>query len=205
MTKTVTGLFDDIGQAQRAVEDLVESGFSREDISLVAADPNEEYGRHFGPYGETTYEQASEAGSGAATGAVAGGILGGLGGILLGLGALAIPGVGPVIAAGPIAAGLVGAGVGAAAGGLVGALIGWGIPEEEAHYYTEGVRRGGTLVAVRTPDHQVSRVADILGAYNPVNLDERVETWRSSGWSGYDPDAEPYTAAEIEAERERYY
>ncbi|MCB0167604.1 MAG: hypothetical protein KDI79_25475 [Anaerolineae bacterium] len=205
MTKTITGLYDDIAQARAAVEDLVDHGFSREDISLVAADPTEEYGRQLGPYDDTIADDAADATAGAATGAVAGGVLGGLGGVLLGLGALAIPGVGPIIAAGPIAAGLVGAGVGAAAGGLVGAMIGWGIPEQDARYYTEGIRRGGTFVAVRAADHQVGKISSILNDHNPVNIEERVEMWRNEGWTGYDPDAQPYTPAEIEAERERYY
>src|SRR5262245_53436597 len=149
--KTIVALYDDLNEARRVVEDLVNNGVDREDISLMAGDPHGNYASELAVPEST----ANEAADGAAVGAVGGAVVGGLGGILLGLGALAIPGLGPVIAAGPIVAGLVGAGIGAAAGGLVGALVGWGVPEEEAAYYTEGVRRGATLVSVRSPDMMV--------------------------------------------------
>ncbi|MCB0195331.1 MAG: hypothetical protein KDJ65_25510 [Anaerolineae bacterium] len=197
MTKTVISLYDDKGQAQRAVEKLVKSGFSREDISLFAADPNGKYGRHI-EYGKVTHYEAIETGEAlAATGAVAGGIFGGLGVIFLGLSALAVPGVGPIITAGPIAAGLVGSGIGATVGCLLGTFLGWDVPEEESLYDydlydcdKEGIHQEGTFVAVCTPDHQVSRVSNILSAYNPVNLKERIAVWRSRGWTGYASSAE---------------
>jgi uncharacterized protein (TIGR02271 family) len=118
--------------------------------------------------------------------AVAGGAIGGLAGLLLGLGAFAIPGVGPIIGAGPLAAALTGAAIGAAGGGLLGALVGWGIPETEAGYYAEGVNRGGTLVAVRTQDNMVDHVVSIMDRYNPVDIDSRVSEWRAAGWTNFD-------------------
>jgi uncharacterized protein (TIGR02271 family) len=151
--------------------------------------------------GDMEGEQMAE---GAVSGAVAGGALGGLAGVLLGLGALAIPGIGPIVAAGPIVAGLTGAGIGAAVGGLVGALVNWGIPEEEAGYYAEGVRRGGTLVAVRTDESLVEEAVDIMNEYGPVDIERRSDQWRSSGWTGYDANAEAYTAGDIAAERQTY-
>jgi hypothetical protein len=117
--------------------------------------------------------------------------VGGLAGVLIGLGALVIPGIGPVIAAGPLAtvlAGLAGAGAGAVAGGVLGALVDLGIPEETAGYYAEGVRRGGTLVSVRVEDQYTDKALDILNRHNPVDLDERSQQWRREGWTGYRDD-----------------
>jgi hypothetical protein len=137
-------------------------------------------------------------------GALTGGAIGGLAGVLLGLGAFAIPGIGPIIAAGPIVAGLTGAGIGAVVGGLTGALVSWGIPEEEAGYYAEGIRRGGTLVGVKTDESRVDQAVNIMNDHGPVDVTERSEFWRASGWTAYDPDAPAYTADEIENERARY-
>ncbi|MBP8947500.1 MAG: hypothetical protein KBG73_01585, partial [Candidatus Promineofilum sp.] len=149
--KTIVGLYDDITTARQVVEELANAGFERGNISLVANN------KMTGTTATGTTGGDGEAmAEGAAGGALVGGALGGLGGLLLGLGALAIPGIGPVIAAGPIVAGLTGAGIGAAVGGLAGALINWGVPQEEAEFYTEGVRRGGTLVAVKSDEGMVN-------------------------------------------------
>src|SRR5919204_1502339 len=138
---TVVGVFDDRDDAQRAIEALKEAGFRADDIGITMHDRRE---------AEALVEDTgASAGAGAATGALAGGALGGLAGWLVGIGALAIPGVGPVVAAGPLAAALTGAAVGAAGGGLLGALTGLGVPEEEARWYEAEVGRGGTLVTVR--------------------------------------------------------
>jgi uncharacterized protein (TIGR02271 family) len=188
--KTIVGLYDDWTTARRVLEELVQAGFDRNHINLIANDRDQTYANSL--QGDTgSGEKVAE---GVATGALAGGALGGLGGLLLGLGALAIPGIGPVIAAGPIAAGLTGAAVGAATGGLVGALAGWGIPEEEAGYYAEGVRRGGTLVGVEAEDHQVDRALAIMNRYGPVDIERRAGEWRASGWSGFDANAGNYKA-----------
>lgn len=186
--KTIVGLYDDWSTARQVVEELSRAGFDRNDINLVSNDANQEFAHSLG----TTDGNGTAAAEGAATGALAGGALGGIGGLLLGLGALAIPGVGPVIAAGPIAAGLTGAAVGAATGGLIGALAGWGIPEEEAGYYAEGVRRGGTLVGVQAEEHEVDRALQLMNRFGPVDIERRSSEWRSSGWTGFDPDAEAY-------------
>ncbi|KPV48230.1 hypothetical protein SE17_39190, partial [Kouleothrix aurantiaca] len=143
MAKTIVGLFDTSTEAQNVVQQLVDGGFSRDSISVLANNRD----------GYTPSDTTATA-EGAGAGAVGGGVLGGVLGLLVGVGALAIPGIGPVLAAGPLAAALgaagastlVGAGIGAAAGGIIGALVGAGIPEEDAGFYAEGVRRGGTLV-----------------------------------------------------------
>jgi uncharacterized protein (TIGR02271 family) len=131
-------------------------------------------------------------------------VLGGLGGLLVGLGALAIPGIGPVLAAGPLVSALAGAGIGAATGGLLGALVNAGIPEEHAGYYAEGVRRGGTLVTVQTDDDMAQTAVDILNRFGPVDVNRRSAEWRSSNWEGFDETADPYTHDQINMERSQY-
>jgi uncharacterized protein (TIGR02271 family) len=138
--ETVVGLFRDTPRAERAIRDLKNAGFSDKQIGVLMRDRAQE--REFA---ENT---GTKAGEGAAAGAIGGGVLGGIVGLLAGVGALVIPGVGPIIAGGALASTLAGAGVGAAAGGLLGALVGMGIPEEEAQYYERGFREGGILVTV---------------------------------------------------------
>lgn len=195
---TIVALYDTMDQARQAVAALKSAGYSNTDISLVANDPTGEYGREI-----TT----TPAGDGAASGATAGAIIGGLGGLLVGLGALVIPGIGPVLAAGPLAAAvttLLGAGIGAAAGGLLGALVNLGIPENEAGYYAEGVRRGGALVTANVDDMRSDEAHRILDQYNPVDINERAQTWQKEGWTGYRADAKPFTTEEVQKERMRY-
>lgn len=171
--KTIIGLFDDFTAAMNTVPDLVSAGISREDISIVANDTKGEFA-NFRPAEETTAT---------ITGAGTGAAIGGIGGLLLGLGALAVPGVGPIVAAGPIAATLAGATIGAATGGLIGALHEVGVPEEEAQYYVEGVRRGGTILTVKAAEVQVDRVIEIMRNHRVVDIDERVAQWRQEGWT----------------------
>src|SRR5687768_8863649 len=183
MAKQVVGLFDNMQDAHAAVQELTNAGFTADDVSIVANNSSGEYGVGDGGDG------GSEAAEGAGAGATGGAVLGGLGGLLVGLGALAIPGIGPVVAAGTLGTALastaVGAGLGAAAGGLVGALVGVGIPEEDANVYAEGVRRGGALVTVTADsDSDADRAADILDSYNVVDIDERSSSYRAGGWSG---------------------
>ncbi len=198
MAKTVVALFDDMNHAQMAVRELQDGGFRREDISLVASDATRE-----GMRSEGTGDTGEAVATGAIGGAGIGAALGGVAGLLVGLGALTIPGIGPIVAAGPIAAALAGAGMGAVAGGLVGALVGLGVPEDEAGYYAEGVRRGGTLVTVQTSDEMANRAADALNRHHPVNIKQRASSWRESGWRGFDPDAKLYRPGEREYERTR--
>jgi hypothetical protein len=109
------------------------------------------------------------------------------------LGLLAIPGIGPVVAAGPLLSALAGAGIGAATGGLVGALVKAGVPEQEAERYAEGVRRGGALVSVDVPDNMVEQVNEIMSRYNPINVGELAVERRSDGT----PANEDYTAGDV--------
>jgi Sec-independent protein translocase protein TatA len=115
-----------------------------------------------------------------------------------------VPVIGPILAAGPIAAALTGAGIGAAAGGLIGALTESGIPENEAKYYAEGVRRGDVLVTVKTDEARADRVCDVLDRHDAVDVDDRVQNWKTRGWSGWDSSAEPYTSEDLQKERSYY-
>ena len=208
--KTIAGLFDNLDAAHAALRDLRDLGLANSDVSLIAHDLSGEYGQALnrGDWKTDTKATSSDA---TAAGAGMGAVLGGLAGMLVGLGALIIPGVGPVLAAGPLAtvlSGLVGAGVGAVgggiAGGLIGALVDMGVPEDQAQYYAEGVRRGGTLVTARVNDNMESQVRSILNRHHAVNVEQRVNDWRSTGWNGYDPTAQPYTSDQVAAERRRY-
>src|SRR6187397_2262694 len=139
MSKSVFGIATTHGQAERIVEELQAQGFAASEISVLMPDTG---GTHdFG------HVKATKAPEGATTGAATGGATGGVLGLLAGIGALAIPGLGPFIAAGPIMAALGGASVGAATGGLIGALVGLGIPEYEAKRYEGRIREGGILLS----------------------------------------------------------
>jgi uncharacterized membrane protein len=133
--KKVVGVYDTEQDAIAAIQNLMEQGYHKEDISVIGKNVD-----------HVTDETGTDAEESAVTGALTGGALGGVAGLLVGAGALAIPGIGPVIAAGPLASGLVGVLTGASLGGLTGALIGMGIPDEEAEYYGNSVKEGKILV-----------------------------------------------------------
>jgi uncharacterized protein (TIGR02271 family) len=135
-----------------------------------------------------------------AKGAGIGAALGGLGGLLVGLGALAIPGIGPVIAAGPIAAALAGAGIGAVTGGIIGALVDLGVPEESAHVYAESVRRGNVLVAAQVADDRVDEASRIMERTGLLDIEHEAQGWRSSGWSRFDDEGN-YNSPVIDKQR----
>jgi hypothetical protein len=151
----VFGIYPSAAHAERAVDALIAAGYPSAAISVLLPDTSGTK--------EFAHQKDTKAPEGATAGVTAGGVIGGTLGVLAGIGALAIPGVGPFIAAGPIMAGLAGLGVGGAVGGLVGALIGMGIPEYEAKRYEGQVKDGGTLLSVHcdTSD-QVSRAKDLL-------------------------------------------
>jgi hypothetical protein len=149
------GIYKTVGDAERAVSRLMSSGFSNDDISVLM--PDSKSTREF------AHEKNTKAPEGTTTGATAGGVIGGTLGLLAGIGTLAIPGVGPLIAAGPIMSALAGLGVGGAVGGLIGAMVGMGIPEYEAKRYEGWVKEGGVLLSVHcdTSD-EITRAKDIL-------------------------------------------
>jgi hypothetical protein len=153
--KAVVCIVDSEAQADRIVTDLRGAGFSDGDISVLF--PDKQGTRDF------AHEKGTKMPEGAATGAATGGVVGGTLGLLAGIGALAIPGLGPFIAAGPIMAALGGAAAGATAGGVTGALVGLGIPEYEAKVYESKVKGGNVLLSVHTDDGaQRSRAKEIF-------------------------------------------
>ena len=197
MSRTVTRLFDDYSDAKAAVHELERLGVPHSDISIVA---NNAHGRH--DVGDVNDD--GDVSRGATTGAA----IGGVAGLLAGLGALAIPGLGPIVAAGWLASTAAGAAIGgiggAATGTLVGALKNNGHTDEEANVYSEGVRRGGTLVSARVPDDLAASAEAALNNSRGVDAATRGADYRRAGWSVFDENAEPYSPDEIERERAAY-
>ncbi|QSF45902.1 YsnF/AvaK domain-containing protein [Paenibacillus tianjinensis] len=167
MNKKIVGVFHNEHEASRAIEDLKSRGFLTEDISVIARDKRD--------VDAISDETGTKAPEGMASGAATGGLLGGVTGLLAGIGALAIPGIGPIIAAGPIAATLAGAAVGAGTGGLVGGLIGLGIPEDEAESYDNYVDEGRILVMVDADSSRANDVYDVFRNHNSANADRYLD------------------------------
>jgi uncharacterized membrane protein len=193
---TVAGTFEDSAAAQLAVERLRAAGIPASDISLIVRDhdampldteagirggaaiapgvnparPNVEPVLTERVDEDEVVVETPESYSATATGTATGGLVGALGGFLVGLGALAIPGVGPIVAAGPLAAALGGAAIGAATGGLIGALVDAGVPEEYASAYTSYVEQGHVLLTVRTEAATQAQVRDILAHAGSLNV-----------------------------------
>ena len=151
MAKAVICIAKTEEQATRIVDDLKAAGFSNNDVSVLL--PDRAGSRDF------AHEHHTKAPEGAATGAVAGGVAAGVLGWLVGIGSLAIPGVGPLIAAGPIMAALGGVAAGGAVGGLAGALVGFGIPEYEAKQYEGKIKNGNILISVHTDESRQRKIA----------------------------------------------
>ena len=151
----VFGLYPSVERAERAVDELVSAGFSNADVSVLMADNQGSK--------EFAHEKQTKAPEGTTTGVATGGAIGGTLGLLAGIGALAIPGVGPFIAAGPIMGALAGLGVGGAVGGLVGALVGMCIPEYEAKRYEGRLKDGGVLLSVHCDtSEEITRAKEFL-------------------------------------------
>ena len=180
----VFGIYPTPLAAETAVDQLVEAGFSDQDVSVLMSDVDATR--------EFAHEKSTKAPEGTAVGVTTGGIVGGAFGLLAGIGALAIPGVGPLIAAGPIMGALAGLGVGGAVGGLVGALVGLGIPEYEAKRYEGRVKDGGVLLSVHcdTSD-EIKRAKEILKATNAEDI-------ASTGESSADVEAKELDAPTVE-------
>lgn len=173
MTRTITRSYDSYSTARSVVEQLEAGGISNANISIVGRD------------GDTDETNAAE-------GAGIGAGVGGAAGMLAGLGMLAIPGIGPVVAAGWLASTAAGALAGAATGGLVGSFVKEGHDEDEANYYAETVRRGGSVVSVRTDPQHEAAVEAILDGATPIDRSTREADYRAGGWSRFDENADPY-------------
>ncbi|HET8548817.1 MAG TPA: general stress protein [Bryobacteraceae bacterium] len=165
MPKTVIGVFNTYHEAESAVHELASNGLPQDKVSVIAAERTRDRGS------PVAVDETTELTAGAGTGAA----VGGAAGLMFGIAALALPGIGPIVAAGPIAAALTGAGLGAAAGGLIGGLAKMGVPAEHAEQYQDAVRRGHTLVAIQAADADADRVESILSRHGAIDIDERSE------------------------------
>ena len=181
-TQTLTAMFDRYADAADAVRRIEAAGVPHDAISLVSNDAS--HSQYYGAVPGDADPMPDTSVSATGTGASLGTLLGGGAGLLAGLGMLAIPGLGPVVAAGWLAATLVGAGVGAAAGGLVGSLTDVGVSETDAHAYAEGIQRGGTLLTVKTDIGMTEQVRALLDHDSAVDMPTREGHWRGEGWTG---------------------
>ncbi len=202
MTKTITRLFDDYSDATAAMHDLERLGVSHDSVSIVASNADGAHGDATASLGDTN--DHGDVGRGVSTGAAVGGV----GGLLAGLGLLAIPGLGPIVAAGWLASTVVGAGIGAAGGAATGTIVGAlkeaGHSDDEAHVYSEGVRRGGTLLSARVDDALVTEAEATLDRHRSVDATTRGTAYRQDGWTSFDDNAPAYSQDEVAAERHRY-
>ncbi len=189
--KTVSRAYDSYAQARAAVDAVEKAGVPASDVSIVA-----------NKYVSAEYADVDEV-SDAAKGAGIGGALGGGAGLLAGLGLLAIPGLGPVVAAGWLASTAVGVAAGAATGGIVGALVDAGVDREHADVYSESIRRGATLVTARVQDEDAAEVEALLAGYRPIDPVTRRAEYRKEGWKTFDPKAAPYRPSQAEIDRMR--
>lgn len=191
--KTITKAYDSYEKAHNVVDQLQTAGIAMDAISILGG------GQAVDQYRDR--DQSTEAGAGAGLGAT----VGGAAGLLAGLGLLAIPGLGPVVAAGWLASTVAGAAAGGATGGIVGSFVDAGVPEDHAHVYSEAVRRGGTVVSVRAEDYNIDTVQAILNDYDPIDPAQLGAKYRASGWNQFNPKAGPYESTRTAAARDQSF
>lgn len=198
--RVITRIYDHRSDALEAVHELERMGVPTETVSVIASNRDAWFDRTGDGKSPLSSHDRDKDGrddraEGAIKGAATGGVLGAGAGLLAGLGLLAIPGIGQVVAAGWVASTLAGAATGAVAGGAVGGLVTTlteaGIPEEQANVFSEGVRRGGTLVMVRADVDEVDEIERALDRYRPSDVGARGQEYRAGGWTRFDPDAPP--------------
>jgi hypothetical protein len=207
MTAIISRLYNNYADARDAVRNLEAAGVAHSDINIIASNADNWYSSDR-KAGKDTFpdrdldgkdDRAEAAGAGAGVGAA----VGGTAGLLAGLGLMAIPGVGPVVAAGWLVATLAGAAAGGVAGSVVGALTHAGVSKEDADIYAEGLRRGGAVVSARVPDADATRLQAIMDR-SAVNVRERAGVYRQGGWQAFNAKETPYTADQVRKERELY-
>lgn len=204
MTRVISRLYNSYDRASQAVRDLEAAGVPHSEISIVANNSDEWYsGNGATKKVDRDRDGVDDRAEGAGAGAGIGAGVGGAAGLLAGLGLLAIPGVGPVVAAGWLVATAAGAAAGGVTGGVIGALTQAGVSDDDAHVYAEGVRRGGTLVSARVNDADASRLEQILDRSSMRTSDLRT-SYAKGGWKSFDPAAKPYSADEVRRERSLY-
>ncbi len=205
MTVTISRLYNNYDDARVAVRNLEAAGVAHNDISIIASNADNWYSadRKVDTYPDRDLDGRDDRAEAARSGAGVGATMGGVAGLLAGLGIMAIPGVGPVVAAGWLASTLAGAAAGGLAGGVVGALTQAGVSKEDADIYAEGLRRGGAVVSALVPDRDAPRLQAIMDR-SSVNIAERGAAYRQAGWQSFNPKATPYTEDQIRKERELY-
>ena len=204
MTKVISKLYPTYESAQTAVRDLEAAGVKSSDISIVSNNSDNWFSNNGTPKRvDRDHDGVDDRAEGAGKGAGVGAAVGGAAGLLAGLGLLAIPGVGPVVAAGWLVATAAGAAAGGLTGGIIGALTQAGVSEEDAHVYAEGVRRGGTLVTARVEDSRAAQLEATLER-SALRTGDLRSTYGKSGWKTFDPAAKPYSADEVRRERALY-
>jgi len=207
MTKTITRVYDDYASAEETVRELMGAGLGASHIGIVASNADGWHRPGAGsvsPIHDKDRDGKDDRAEGAATGGGVGAILGGAAGAAAGLGMIAIPGIGPVVAAGWLAALAAGAVGGGVAGGLIGALVESGTSKENAELYAEALRRGGAIVTAKVSDDDEKQFSAIMD-HRAYDVSDRATAWRDEGWRGYDPNAPVFTADEVRRERETYH
>ncbi|HEX4134341.1 MAG TPA: hypothetical protein VHY84_06950 [Bryobacteraceae bacterium] len=184
--KTVAALFPSLNEAGRAYEKLQHMGIPRESISLIAGNDDKRHDEYL----KAARKAITSTGEAAASGASLGGGVG----IVAMLIALSIPGVGPIVALGPLLTVLAGLGIGAAAGGMIGALHNMGISREEAPLYEEAVRRGAVIVAAVVDEQFEEEAVAALKELGSRDVRDEADTWTHAGWSGPVHDPHPYVS-----------
>jgi glutamate 5-kinase len=207
MSVTISRLYNSYPDAQAAIKRLEAAGVNHRDISVLASNAegwyNDDPSAKPGTFPDRDLDGKDDRAEAAGTGAGVGAALGGTAGVLTGLGLMAIPGVGPIVAAGWLVSTLAGAAAGSAAGGVLGALTQAGVGKDETDIYAESLRRGGAVVSSRVPDADASRLQAVLDS-SAVKAADRAALYRKSGWKTFDPTAAPYTAEQAKKERSLY-
>lgn len=208
MTKKISRLYDTYPLAENAVHGLELAGLSSGDISIIASNADGWYKKgdkfnHVDIKHDKDRDGVDDRVEGARTGAGVGAAAGGAAGVLAGLGLLAIPGIGPVVAAGWAASTLAGLVAGGAAGSAVGALVESGVNKDDADVVAESIRRGAALVVARVPDADIARYQAVLDR-SAIDVTKRAAAYRRSGWTRFDERAAPYTPDEVRNDRGLY-
>ena len=203
--ETVVAVYDTFDTGNKALQALLDNGFSRDDIGLAVNNRRKD-----GDFGnvETNVEKYEDVTG--AQGSAFGATIGGIAGAAAALSAIVIPGIGPIIAAGPLVAllggatgAVIGGAAGAVTGGITASLVHLGISDDEAEYYAESVRRGNSLLTVSVDsDSEATKATEVLNRFNPIDVKQRASDWRDKeGWTGFDLEAEPYHQDDLESER----
>ena len=204
MSKTISRMYESHAEARAVVRELESAGVNDGDLSILVSNADSAYDAKTKSFPDRDLDGKDDRSEGAATGGGVGATVGGAAGLLAGLGLIAIPGVGPVVAAGWLVAALTGAAAGGATGGIIGALSQRaGVSDEEAQVYAEGLRRGGALVSAKVDDEDAFRIQSIMDR-SSVRVGDRAAAYRKSGWANYNASANALTPEEVIRERALY-